>query len=77
MEKKKLKKIFRYIPGDQFTKEDLVLDEDNWAEHLKEPFLIDEITIENNLDLVYSALDDNGTAILLCEADFKEEPKNG
>ena len=75
MEKKELKKIFRYIPGDNFAKEDLVLDEDNWAEHLKEPFLIEEVTIENNLDLVYSALDDNGNSFLLCEADFKEELK--
>ena len=73
MEKARLKKAFRYIPGDNFAKEDLVLDEDNWAEHLKEPFLIDEITIENNLDLVYSLLDDTGTYIMICEADLKEE----
>ena len=73
MEKKELKKIFRYIPGDIIRKEDLNLDEGDWADHLKEPFIVDEITIENNLDLVYSLLDDTGTYIMICEADFKEE----
>lgn len=73
MEKSQLKKAFRYIPGDIIRKEDLNLDDGDWANHLKEPFLVDEITIENNLDLVYSLLDDNGTYVMICEADLKEE----
>ena len=73
MEKARLKKAFRYIPGDIIRKEDLNLDEGDWADHLKEPFIVDEITIENNLDLVYSLLDDTGTYIMICETDLKEE----
>ena len=73
MEKARLKKAFWYIPGDIIRKEDLNLDEGDWADHLKEPFIVDEITIENNLDLVYSLLDDTGTYIIICEADLKEE----
>ena len=73
MEKARWNTAFRYIPGAIIRQADLNLAEGDWADHLKEPFIVDEITIENNLDLVYSLLDDTGTYIMICEADLKEE----
>ena len=67
-----LRKTFRYIPGDVVSRDDFITDEDDWVDRMKEPFIVDEVTIESNLDVVYSVFDDNGNCILLSELDFKQ-----